>query len=68
MVVSRGSQVELHWIIGADSLAYLSLEGTLRAAGFGENEGCTACWSQEYPVRLPRAEAEQLRLFEKTRR
>ena len=68
LIAASHTVEEIRQHIGADSLSYLSLEGTLRAAGFAANEGCTACWSQDYPVRLPRAEAEQLRLFEKTRR
>ncbi|HYN87017.1 MAG TPA: amidophosphoribosyltransferase [Ardenticatenaceae bacterium] len=42
--------------IGADSLAYLSLEGlasTVRAGGDGHAGHCTACFSGCYPVRLP---------------
>jgi amidophosphoribosyltransferase len=43
--------------IGADSLAYLSLEG-LYACCQADNPGfCTACFSGEYPVHLP----EQIR-------
>jgi amidophosphoribosyltransferase len=39
--------------IGADSLAYLSQEGLL-ACCKGEREGfCTACFSGDYPVRIP---------------
>jgi len=59
---------EIRRFIGADSLGYLSLEGMLRAIGTEEASSCTACWTDRYPVALPRAEAAQLRLFEKTRR
>jgi len=42
--------------IGADSLAYLSLPGMLDAiaetVGF-RNNYCTACFSGNYPVRIP---------------
>jgi amidophosphoribosyltransferase len=51
--------------INADSLYYLSLEGMLRAAGKDMTEICTACWTDEQPVAIPRAEAEQLGLFDK---
>jgi amidophosphoribosyltransferase len=54
--------------VGADSLAYLSLDGMLKAIGGEKDEYCTACWTDEHPVPLPRAEEEQLRLFEKSRR
>ena len=59
---------EIRRHIGADSLGYLSLEGLLHAADGGEEGYCTACWSRRYPVELPPAEAEQLRLFGKSRR
>ena len=36
------------------------LEGLLSALEAGENEVCTACWTDRHPVALPRAEAEQL--------
>ncbi len=39
--------------------------GMLQAAGTAESAVCTACWTDEQPVALPAAEAEQLRLFEK---
>ncbi len=42
--------------IGADSLAYLSLDGMRRAVGEGETSQvghCTACFSGEYPIRIP---------------
>jgi amidophosphoribosyltransferase len=42
--------------IGADSLAYLSLGGMLAAVGEGtqgETGHCTACFSGQYPIRIP---------------
>jgi amidophosphoribosyltransferase len=59
---------EIRRHIGADTLAYLSMEGMMKAAGVDEGDVCTACWTTDYPVALPRAEAEQLRLFEKSSR
>ena len=40
----------------------------MKAAGKAEDEVCAACWSEDYPVALPHAEANQLRLFEKSHR
>jgi len=54
--------------VGADSLSYLSLDGLLGALGAEADERCTACWTEDYPVPLPRDEAAQLRLFAKSRR
>jgi hypothetical protein len=34
----------------------------------GADEICSACWTNDQPVELPRAESEQLGLFERIRR
>jgi len=68
LIAARQSVPEIRAYVGADSLGFLSVEGTLRAARAGAGEFCTACWTDDHPVALPRAEAEQLRLFEKARR
>lgn len=40
--------------LSVDSLAYLSLDGLLTAAGDGQTEGfCTACLSGDYPTDVP---------------
>ena len=44
--------------VGADSLAYLSLEGMLNATEIPPDQFCTACFSSRYPVPIP---AEELR-------
>ena len=54
--------------VGADSLAYLSLEGLFASLESDGDERCAACWTENYPVPLPRDEAAQLRLFAKSRR
>jgi len=38
--------------IGADSLAYLSIEGMLRAMPLPPNHFCTACFTGKYPVKI----------------
>jgi amidophosphoribosyltransferase len=68
LIASRYSVEEIRAHTGADSLGYLSLEGLLAALEAGPEDVCTACWTDRHPVALPRAEAEQLRLFEKARR
>jgi amidophosphoribosyltransferase len=68
LIASQHSVEEIREFIGADSLGYLSLEGMLAAMKTTRGEVCTACWTDEHPIMLPRAEAEQLRLFEKGRR
>jgi len=68
-LIAASKSVEgIRKFVGADSLAYLSLEGMMKAIGGETSEYCTACWTDDHPVPLPRAEEEQLRLFEKSRR
>jgi amidophosphoribosyltransferase len=40
-----------NWL-GADSLGYVSMEGTLAAAKGAARGYCTACWTGEYPTKL----------------
>jgi amidophosphoribosyltransferase len=68
LIAARQSTEKIREFIGADSLRYLSLEAMLAAGSNPPDEVCTACWTEDYPVALPRPAAEQLRLFEKTRR
>ncbi|MHB9114804.1 MAG: amidophosphoribosyltransferase [Thermoleophilia bacterium] len=44
--------------LGATSLAYLSLDGLIRATGLGRESFCTACFSGDYPCEVP----EELRM------
>lgn len=51
------SNHSIEWIrdfIGADSLEYLSLEGMLRAMPLPKNYFCTACFTGDYPTKLPK--------------
>jgi len=59
---------EIRGFLNADSLGYLGLEGLLRATGRERGEVCTACWSDDQPVKLARADSRQMGLFENTRR
>jgi amidophosphoribosyltransferase len=68
LIASDHSVESIREYIRADSLAYLSLEGMLRAAGRTIDEVCAACWTDDQPVRLPPGEGRQLRLFEKRER
>jgi amidophosphoribosyltransferase len=70
LIASSHTVEEIGKYIEADSLAYLSLPGLLRAVNAKPNEFCTACYSGKYPLEfadmLPDAkEAErQLDLWE----
>ena len=53
LIAANKSVEEIREYIGADSLAYLSLEGLKRACGEGEpTTYCTACYTGNYPTEL----------------
>jgi amidophosphoribosyltransferase len=58
LIGARMSVDEIREHIGADTLAYLSLEGMVAATEIPSDEFCTACFSSRYPVPIP---SEQLR-------
>jgi amidophosphoribosyltransferase len=56
LIGHRMSVEEIRRHIGADSLAYLSLEGmnqAIRQALVGQTGHCTACFSGQYPINIP---------------
>jgi amidophosphoribosyltransferase len=65
LIAARHTMEEIREYVGADSLGYLSLDGLLKALEAEPDSFCTACWTDEHPVAIPRAEADQLRLFER---
>jgi len=58
LVANGLSLDEIRQSIGADSLAYVSLEQLVEATTLTRDRLCTACFSGEYPIPLP--EADQL--------
>ena len=58
LIASSHSVDEICRFIGADSLAYLSLDGILSAVGNG-NSFCTACFDGNYPVEIPESIVKQ---------
>ncbi|HEX8802097.1 MAG TPA: amidophosphoribosyltransferase, partial [Terriglobales bacterium] len=53
LIAANKSVDEIREYIGADSLAYLSLEGLKKAAGESDKlTYCTACYTGKYPTRL----------------
>jgi amidophosphoribosyltransferase len=51
LIGANKSVDEIRDYIGADSLAYLSLEGLKKACGDGEKTSyCTACYTGVYPT------------------
>jgi amidophosphoribosyltransferase len=68
LIASSHTVEEIRRFIGADSLAYLSHEGLLKAVGDETGRRhCTACFSGRYPVAVTVPDESQLRLFEKAR-
>jgi len=53
LVASSRSVDEVRDQIGATSLAYISLEGAQAATTRPANEFCRACFTREYPTRVP---------------
>jgi len=53
LIAANMSLEEIRDYIGADSLGFLSTEGLL--ASVPEGGYCTACFTGEYPVRIPRS-------------
>jgi amidophosphoribosyltransferase len=45
--------------VGADSLAYLSLDGLQRAMGRPASGYCRACFTGEYPIPVPDAAGKE---------
>ncbi len=51
LIAANKSVEEIREYVGADSLAYLSLEGLKKACGEGEKtDYCTACYTGKYPT------------------
>ena len=53
LVAARQSVEETRRQIGATSLAHLSLDGAQQATGRPGSEFCRACFTKEYPTRVP---------------
>ncbi len=53
LIAANKTVEEIREYIGADSLAYLSLEGLKKACGEGEKTNyCSACYTGQYPTKL----------------
>ena len=64
LIGSSHSIEEIRRYITANSLDYLSMEGMLKAAPHKDDQYCTACFSEKYPIPFTKHELIQLRLFE----
>ncbi len=60
LIAARQPTDEIRAFIGAESLAYLSLEGLYRAtAGTPRGAFCDACYTDDYPVQLVDGDAQR---------
>ena len=64
LIGSNFSIEQIRRYITADSLGYLSLEGMLETAPDASQNYCNACFTDNYPITLTKAEQMQLGLFE----
>ncbi len=55
LIASDHSVEEIREFVGADSLAYLSLEGMVDATGAPASDFCLACFNGDYPIEIPEA-------------
>ena len=63
LIASTHSIEDIGRIVGADSLAYLSLEGMLEAVSGPADSYCTACWTGEYRIPVAAEDQRQAELF-----
>lgn len=52
LIASEHSVEEICQFVGADTLAYLSVEGLMKAVNSQGNDYCTACFDGKYPTEL----------------
>ena len=62
LIAATHSLEEIREYLGADSVAYLSMEGLLSSVGAQRGSYCTSCYTGVYPVEFPRDEASYLQL------
>lgn len=54
LIAARQTLEEIRQHIGADSLGYLSVKGLAKAVGVGKDKFCTACFTGDYPIEIPK--------------
>jgi amidophosphoribosyltransferase len=62
LIAATHSLDEVRRYLGADTLAYLSLEGLLACVGSQRASYCTSCYTGTYPVAFPRDRETYLQL------
>jgi amidophosphoribosyltransferase len=62
LIAATHTLEEIRRYLGADSVAYLSIEGLTGAVRGGSSRYCTSCYTGVYPVAFPRDENAYLQL------
>ena len=62
LIAAKHSVDEIRDFMGADTLAYLSIDGLRAAVGPRNDRYCTACYTKEYPVAPPRDERAYMQM------
>jgi amidophosphoribosyltransferase len=62
LIAATHTLEEIRKYVGADSLAYLSLDGLMSAVRGGRSKYCSSCYTGVYPVEFPRDEEAYLQL------
>jgi amidophosphoribosyltransferase len=63
LIASSHSVEEIREYVGADSLAYLSLDGMRGCVSSDPQSYCTACWTGDYRVAITAEDRRQVELF-----
>jgi len=62
LIAATHTLEEIRKYLGADSVAYLTIDGLLSAVGTQRASYCTSCYTGVYPVDFPRDQASYLQL------
>ena len=64
LIAAHKSVKGVEFMIGADSLYYISLDGLVKAIGIDKEDLCTGCLTGVYPIEIPgeRCESRQTKL------
>ncbi|MBD3331299.1 amidophosphoribosyltransferase [candidate division GN15 bacterium] len=62
LIANRMSVQEIQDYIGADSLAYLSIDGMLSMPSLPRTTFCSSCFSGKYVMKVPRSNGDKLKL------
>jgi amidophosphoribosyltransferase len=62
LIAATHTLEEIRTYLGADSLAYLSLDGLMGTVGDDRDAYCSSCYTGKYPVEFPKDQDAYLQL------